>query len=413
MLLHFLRGAQRVWLNHKLFTVINLLCIVLTLTILLTVTALFDNAVHPIGAEHRSDRYAQVMLMDAVRSDRQARLRGPLGYKVVDAWLRPMKSAQLVAAVTLPEETSVYLNGRVTKLKLRRADAEYWQVLDFDVLSGRVPNADDVLEGRAVAVLNDSTARQLFGKEPALHRIVDVGGQPFTVIGTVADDFQLNSYSDIWVPVSTFPSSSYREKYVGQFVALLMAKDADGLQAIKREVQQIARRMSFDDAGGHFTTSFWADTKLDLFARTLLGNTNSPDSGAAELLVAVVVLMVVFMLLPALNLVNLNIGRTMERRCEIGVRKAFGATTAQLLWQFAFESVLLCLVGGVISLGCAEAVLLLLTNSGLIPYFAAHVNFAVFGYGLLAATVFGVMSGVVPAWAMSRLDPVHALKGGA
>jgi putative ABC transport system permease protein len=41
------------------------------------------------------------------------------------------------------------------------------------------------------------------------------------------------------------------------------------------------------------------------------------------------------------------------------------------------------------------------------------MDLAVFGYGLLIATVFGLLSGVIPAWKMSRLDPVHALKGAA
>ncbi|MER3408042.1 MAG: ABC transporter permease, partial [Nitrososphaera sp.] len=54
------------------------------------------------------------------------------------------------------------------------------------------------------------------------------------------------------------------------------------------------------------------------------------------------------MLLPALNLVNLNMGRIMERRTEIGVRKAFGATSAQLVRQLIVENLLLCGIGGVL-----------------------------------------------------------------
>jgi putative ABC transport system permease protein len=134
---------------------------------------------------------------------------------------------------------------------------------------------------------------------------------------------------------------------------------------------------------------------------------------AGTLLVGIVVAMVLFMLLPALNLVNLNTGRIMERRSEIGVRKAFGATSAQLVWQLVVENMLLCLAGGALGLAAARVVLWWLESSQLIPYLKVDLNLAVFGYGLLLSLLFGLMSGVIPAWKMSRLDPVHALKGNA
>jgi putative ABC transport system permease protein len=77
------------------------------------------------------------------------------------------------------------------------------------------------------------------------------------------------------------------------------------------------------------------------------------------------------------------------------------------------ENVLLCLIGGAIGLVLAAGVLWWLEGSGLIPYLQVHLNLAVFGYGLLITLVFGLLSGVIPAWKMSRLAPVHALKGNA
>jgi hypothetical protein len=68
--------------------------------------------------------------------------------------------------------------------------------------------------------------------------------------------------------------------------------------------------------------------------------------------------MLLFMLLPALNLVNLNTGRIIERSSEIGVRKAFGATSMQLAGQLVVENVLLCAAGGLIGLACAPACVL-------------------------------------------------------
>ena len=129
--------------------------------------------------------------------------------------------------------------------------------------------------------------------------------------------------------------------------------------------------------------------------------------------IIIAVLMLLFMLLPALNLVNLNTGRIMERSAEIGVRKAFGASSGQLVLQFVIENVLLCLVGGLLGLAFAKGALLWLEGSGLIPYLKVELNFPVFFCGLVIASVFGLLSGLIPAWKMSRLHPVLALKGAA
>jgi putative ABC transport system permease protein len=160
-------------------------------------------------------------------------------------------------------------------------------------------------------------------------------------------------------------------------------------------------------------TTFWADSKLDLFARELLSNKEQVDSGGSALLLTIGVAMLVFMLLPALNLVNLNTGRILERSSEIGVRKAFGATSMQLAGQLVVENVLLCLAGGLIGLAFTRLVLWWLETAQLIPYLKVGVNPTVFACGMLLAFVFGLLSGLIPAWKMSRLDPVHALKGAA
>ena len=131
------------------------------------------------------------------------------------------------------------------------------------------------------------------------------------------------------------------------------------------------------------------------------------------MLAAIAVAMLFFMLLPALNLVNLNTGRIMERSSEIGVRKAFGASSSQLVIQFVLENVSLCLVGGLLGLIFAKGVLVWLEHSGLIPYLKVDINLDVFFCGLLITLVFGLLSGVLPAWKMSRVHPVLALKGAA
>lgn len=415
MFRNYLLTAWKVYARRKLFTAINLVCIVLTLVVLMVITALLQNAFHPQGVEGRSERFLQIWMMN-IRLGPDGYSGSPLGFKLIDKYLRPMQSAQLVAAVTNPETVSVYQGDRVTKLALRRADAHYWQVLDFTLLAGRLPNADDDTQGRAVMVLNQSSARQLFAPRDlpaaALGEKLNVGGQWFEVIGVVQDELHFNAYADLWAPISSYPSTQYQHELQGNFTALLLGRSAADLPAIRAEVAQIAPTVQYTDnfrkAG---TTFIWADSKLDAFSRILLRNNFEADSGAGVVLLTLTVLMLLFMMLPALNLVNLNMGRIMERCTEIGVRKAFGATGAQLVAQLVFENVLLCLAGGALALLCAIGVLSWLEASGLIPYLKVQLDLPVFGYGLMMTLIFGLLSGVIPAWRMSRMDPVVALKG--
>jgi putative ABC transport system permease protein len=425
MLKNYLLTAWNVFQRRKLFTAINLACIVLTLVVLLVVTALLQEAFYPSGVEHRSNRFLQVHMLEATNEKMTSISRSPLGYRIIDKYLKPMPGVEMVAAVSGIEPTAVIMNGASTEANMRHADAEYWRVLDFKVLAGRVPNDDDVAQGRMVAVLARSMALKLFGEPAPLGRKVETGGQTFTVIGVVEDALHLNAYADMWVPVTTYPNTTYRHQMTGVFFALLLARSPDDLPAIRAEVQRIAGRLDFAGDPEFTKGQMWADSKIDMFARTLTGSREVNGEagivlpggkgigGASLVLGGVSLLMLLFMLLPALNLVNLNIGRIMERSTEIGVRKAFGASNTQLAMQLVLENVLLCLAGGAIALVLAAGVLWWLEVAGPIPYLKVGINLAVFGWGLLITIVFGVLSGVVPALKMARLDPVHALKGAA
>jgi putative ABC transport system permease protein len=415
MLRNYLMTAWMVYKRRPMFTAINLLCITLTLGVLLVVAAILQNAFFPRGVEGKSPRFVQVFTMSSETADGNGQRRGPLGYRIIDRYLKPLqgKQAELVSASTTPRTTSVYLPDRVVEVMMRRVDGEYWKILDFQVRDGRLPSIEDVERGRFLAVLNRSTARKLFGDAPAVGRTLDVGGQAFSVVGVVEDAIHVNAFADLWLPITTDPSSDYRTQMWGNYTAMLLARDEAGIPAIQAEVARQARSVAFDDPKAWKTAHFWADGKVDLFARELLGTQKQEDSGKWLLLSGIAGAMLLFMLLPALNLVNLNTGRILERSSEIGVRKAFGATGRQLVWQFVVENVLLCVAGGLLGLVFAAGALAWLERTDFIPYLDVEIDLAVFGWGLVLAVVFGLLSGVIPAWKMSRLHPVQALKGAA
>lgn len=413
MFKNYLLTAYKVFMRRKLFTFINLLCIVLTLVVLMVVTALLETSFFPGGAEAKSNRFLQIVVLRSESPKGNAVRHTPLGFKLIEKYLKPMQSIESLSAFTTTNGVSVYQDGRVSELRLRRTDAQYWKILEFTVLEGRVPTLEDEQLGRNVAVINKTTARKLFGAATAVGKTIRAGGQALQVIGVVddVDELHANAFSEIWAPLTTFPSTDYRQQMAGDFQVLLLARSKADLRQVREEVKMIAASVEFDDPKTWSKAQFWADGKVDAFARQTIGDANTEDSGATLLMTIIVVMMLLFMLLPALNLVNLNTGRILERASEIGVRKAFGATSGQLVAQLVIENVLLCLAGGVAGLLCTNVALMWLESLGLIPYLNVSVNYAVMAWGLLITLVFGLLSGVLPAWKMSRLDPVHALKG--
>jgi putative ABC transport system permease protein len=101
----------------------------------------------------------------------------------------------------------------------------------------------------------------------------------------------------------------------------------------------------------------------------------------------------------------------MERAGEIGVRKSFGASSWTLVGQFVLENVLLTLIGGAIGLILSRFALDAIAKTDFFPYASFQLNYRIFLYGLAMAIFFGLLSGVYPAWRMSRLHPVDALRG--
>ena len=413
MLRNYLLTAYKVFMRRKLFTAINLMCIVLTLVVLMVLTAMLENAFFPTGVEGKSDRFLQVSSVHARSADGRNITTGPLGYKLIDTYLKPMPSVERVAVASRPRKVAIYQEGRITTLEMRLVDANYWKVLDFTLLEGRLPNEDDDAQGRQVVVINASSAKRLFGSGSVAGRTINASGQALNVIGVVQDEMHLNAYAELWAPIASSPTTSYKHEMFGNFTALLLARSSNDLDMVRQNVKEVAKTVQFDDARANTRTLFWADDKLDVFARATMWSMEQEDSGARKLLLILGTLMFLFMLLPALNLVNLNTGRIVERSSEIGVRKAFGATSAQLVGQLVVENLLLCLAGGIIGLACAQAVLMWIAYSGVIPYLRLSINLPVMAYGFIITVVFGLLSGVLPAWKMSRLDPVHALKGTA
>jgi putative ABC transport system permease protein len=417
MLRNYLKIAFKVLLRRKLFTAISLFGISFTLVVLMVVTAVLDHAVAPLRPETRQDRTLGVYF--ARMSGKGNQWQSEPGYALLDRYQRGLPGVERMSILSTASVVNSYLNGRRIQSSLKRTDAEYWKILDFEFLEGGPFNEDDLLNARFVAVINATTRRRFFGDGKAVGEMLDADGQRFRVVGVVPDVPELRQlpFADIWVPVTTAKSDSYRSEVMGDFIGIFLARSPADFPAIRSEFEARLKRVELPR--GYDTIRAAPMSPLEALATQLLGfsplgrlvNDDSDHVSLARFWATTSILALLFMLLPTLNLVNLSVSRIMERASEIGVRKAFGASSRTLVQQFVVENVALTIVGGLLGFALAQLVLNALNASGFLAYAHFALNGRVFFYGLTLAVFFGVLSGAYPAWRMARLHPVEALKG--
>jgi len=413
MYLNYLRTAFSVFMRRKAFSALSLLGTMITLSILIVVVAIADNILHPNGAERTNGSHLMIERIQVMNKERTSVSRSGPGYKFLNDYVRQMNTPKVISIFSDNYRNSIYQNGEKIELLSRFTDGHYWSIYDFTLLEGRLINHADELQANQVAVISKSTRDKMFPNQSALGKSISLANVNYQIIGVVADESGTQKYvaSDVWMPNSTNIIPGQLDGIMGGFVAALVAENPSDFDKIQAEYQHVLSLIDIDPIKYAFWESY-AMTMLDQMAMQFLGVTDDdPQPDTKAFIVISVFAMVVFMLLPTLNLVNLNISRIMERSSEIGVKKSFGATTSTLVKQFVFENILLTLIGGLLSFIAAFFFLRLIELSAVFP----HANFAMSWTSLLLGLgitlFFGCLSGVIPAWKMARMHPVYALKG--
>jgi putative ABC transport system permease protein len=414
MFKNYIKIALKVLGRRKFFTFISLFGISLTLVVLMVVTAMLDNEFSPRAPESRFDR-ALVVFTIGIYGD-EGGFTGNPGYKFVDKYVRGLPSAEKVTLFSDTERSVLYHGGRKIETRVRWTDGAYWQVLDFQFLEGGPYSQADDDNANHVAVISEKMRKQLFGGEPSVGKTFEVDGLTYRVTGVVTDVSVLRraGFSDIWVPNNTQKSGGWKTQVMGQYNAVVLARSASDFPRLRQEFSERIANFPFDDPKNQKRLVVSLNTPFEAFAVTFhFDDHMSAIEHARFVRLIFLGMALLFIALPTMNLISINLSRIMERSSEIGVRKAFGASSRALVGQFVLENVVLTIIGGVIGFVLSVLVLAAITRAELIPNAVFDVNFRIFLYGMLLAALFGVISGVYPAWKMSRMQPVNALRGGA
>ena len=417
MLKHYLIISFKVLMRRKFYTFISLFGISFALMVLMVFFAIYENSFGNIAPESNNDRILSVFWVQFGKKNLY-RISFP-GYVLLKHHLKlhTLPRIEDVSIYSSLKSVDLVSGDRMIKVSRKRTDGNYWKIFDFRFLEGRPLTNDDEKNANYVAVINESIQKKLFGNKSPLGAFIELEGQAFRIVGVVPNvsAFRERTFADVWVPISTTKTKAYlKDGVFGNFNAVVLAQKRADIPLIKKEYSERLQRMDYPVPKAWTYAKGRMETYLEIGARSTLNKIGILDKTYAnKFRIILLIVVIIFIFLPTINLVNLNLSRILERSSEIGARRAFGASSRVLVAQFVVENSVLTLMGGILAFGLSWGLLQVFNTIDISHFKNLRFNFLIFFYGLTLTFLFGVISGIYPAWKMSRLHPVAALRQGA
>lgn len=286
------------------------------------------------------------------------------------------------------------------RVRVNGVDENYLYAMSYDITEGRNFTPQEVFSGNNVALLGSSLINKLFdGKdEKAVGKSVYIGSNKYRVLGTLAEKGSSNGGgNDRRVLI---PLLSAKKLYGGSNTNYRVTVAVDGASQVDDAIssaigtmRQLRKLRAAQDNDFTIRKSDRILTRLKDMTSTLR--------------LATVVIAGLTLLGAAIGLMNIMLVSVTERTREIGVRKALGATSRNVLIQFLTEAVTICLLGGIVGI-----VLGVLMGVGVTILVKGHfvMPWAWITLGIIVCVVVGIVSGLYPALKASRLDPIESLR---
>lgn len=287
-------------------------------------------------------------------------------------------------------------NGKERDLVILGVSPEYVNVRDLVVPAGRFFDQEDSLAHNKVAVIIDKMAVQLYGSsQAAIGKVLKLNGLPFTVIGTFRERVETFGQTEIVDNTILIPFSVSLYFTQTPNIKMLYFSMADSamVPAATAEIKRVILPRHRSESVYNVDN---LTAVLDMMNRIAMGLT------WVLLLVSMVTLVV-----SGIGIMNIMLATVNSRIREIGIRKAVGATNAEIRLQFLAEAILISFTGGIVGVFVGLA----------IPYsvhFFTNFHIPISGLSAIIAivvsSVVGIIFGTVPAARAAQLDPVESLR---
>jgi predicted permease len=311
------------------------------------------------------------------------------------------------------EQMALYTGGRFDVTGAGKPEAvsaspvssDFFSVLGVEPIHGRVFRSEEDHPGQNhEVVLSYKFWQTHYASDPnAVGRTINLDGEPHTIVGVMGPKMNKPSFAQLWVPLGlTAKEASVRGEH--HFLVIGRLKPGVTLSQAQAEMDTISQRLEVsypeDDKGWGATVNSMRDETVG-------------DVRPALLMMLGAVAFV--LLIACANVANLILARTFARRKEIAIRSAMGASRFHLIRQLLTESLIISICGGALGLLAAHFGIELLTKffADKLPRMGdIGLNGSVLAFTFALSIATGILSGLLPAWSMTKGDVNDALKQG-
>ena len=389
-LIESFKMATNAIMAHKLRALLTMLGIVIGITSVISVVALGQGSQQQILSNINSLGTNTMTIMNGTGfGDRRANLTKNL--TISDAMM--LNKQQFVDSTTPSSNLSgtvIYGNTNVTA-SINGVGEQFVNVKGLKMVSGRFFDADEVKLSSQVVVIDANTKKDLGLTDPVEGKVILVDKKPLTVIGLAQESNNLNQTSlKMWMPYTTLMQRISGEKFIDSLT--VKVKDNVESQTAEKSINELL-------TAKHGKKDFFV-MNSDTIKQTITSTTNT-----MKLLISSIAM--ISLIVGGIGVMNIMLVSVTERTKEIGVRMAIGAKQNNILQQFLIEAILICLLGGIIGILLAIAIIFSFNTLG--TNFKMILSPASVVLAVFCSTLIGVVFGYMPAKNASKLNPITAL----